>query len=108
MRWSEEVLLLKEEMGRVLRFFRWKAETWEKIALQQPLKLKYDDASTEEGRKAYARRQSLMYGAMEARCAKLWSVVPTLLEDSSQLYQADYIPGTSEDKTIVVGGSSAT
>jgi hypothetical protein len=97
MRWSEEVLLLKEEMERVQRFFHWKADSWDELVLQPPLKLKHDDAITDEGRKAYARRQALMFRAMEARCERMWSVVPPILQ-GCQLYQADYTPGKSADK----------
>ena len=94
MRWSEEVLLLKEEMARVSRFFRWKADWWDNLGLQDTLNLKHDDVPTDEGRKSYARRQALMYTAMEARCESLWLVVPNMIE-SCQMYRADYKPGNS-------------
>jgi hypothetical protein len=108
MRWSEEVLLLKEEMARVSLFFRWKADWWNKLGSQDALNLKHDDLPTEEGRKSYAQRQSLMYTSMEARCESVWSVVPSLLA-SSQLYRADYTPGASAsaEASVYVGISGA-
>lgn len=54
MRWSEEVLLLCEEMRRVQQFFRWHAHWWEEQVGRIP-DLSMEDA---EGAAAYAARQA--------------------------------------------------
>ncbi|EIW74480.1 hypothetical protein CONPUDRAFT_67415, partial [Coniophora puteana RWD-64-598 SS2] len=68
-RWSEEVELLQEEMGRVLRFLEWHASWWEE---------RVNEASTgandaaEEGMIAYGLRQAALRRSIAARFSALW------------------------------------
>jgi hypothetical protein len=71
-RWHEEVLLVSEEMRRVLYFFQWKAEWW---ASQSALRT---DAPirVQRGIKAYAAKQVAISHAMAISFAAQW--YPTL------------------------------
>lgn len=68
MRWSEEVLLLREEMRRVLAFFRWHADWWGNLAEHG------DGLSPEdrEGVAAYARKQANVRRLMGRSFDHLW------------------------------------
>ena len=68
MRWSEEVLLLREEMHRVLTFFCWHARWWEEQASRIP-NLSVEDA---EGAAAYVARQSHIRLSMAHSFDALW------------------------------------
>ena len=55
-RWEEDIILLNEEMRRVLKFCTWKADWWTKqVLLRQGL-----DAPLAEGLHAYAAGQADM------------------------------------------------
>ncbi|KAG1796861.1 hypothetical protein EV424DRAFT_1475159 [Suillus variegatus] len=56
MRWAKEVELLKEEMQRILQFFKWDAQCWDKRGLEDALHDVDDDER--EGLIAYAKRQA--------------------------------------------------
>lgn len=68
MRWTEEVELLQEEMGRVLRFFSWQGQWWE----AQASRLTGLEADQLEGVAAYAMRQANIRREMHANCVTLW------------------------------------
>lgn len=73
MRWSEEVLLLLEEMRRVMAYHAWHANWWEDLAFEK------SDLSppSEEGHAAYAFRQAGVRLAMRSECEHLWrNVIP--------------------------------
>ncbi|KAF7440872.1 hypothetical protein PC9H_001220 [Pleurotus ostreatus] len=90
LRWSEEVLLLQEEMRRVLAFLRWQAEWWKGQIC--------DDESIpgpevlREGLNAYARQQAnvrtRLAGSFEAR----WACVPQFLELYNPLHPPEGPP----------------
>ncbi|KAG1893513.1 uncharacterized protein F5891DRAFT_1196364 [Suillus fuscotomentosus] len=66
LRWSEEVLLLKEEMRRVRQYLGWRAQWW----------LDHHDKGIVEGARAYAYRQSaiqhaLLYGRLNPHLTKV-------------------------------------
>ena len=64
-RWEEEVVLLDEEMRRVLKFCKWKATWWmERVTLRKGL-----PGRSIEGFRAYATEQ----GEMEERIHAAWS-----------------------------------
>ena len=68
MRWSEEVLLLREEMRRVLAFLEWHADWWEdRRALHEEL-----DSVLDEGMKAYAGKQAHIRRTMRKYFNNLW------------------------------------
>ncbi|KAF4597769.1 hypothetical protein EYR40_008234 [Pleurotus pulmonarius] len=77
LRWSEEVLLLKEEMRRVLAFLRWQAEWWESKERSDGEHV--PDVMT-EGLNAYARRQAAIRIRLAASFATKWASVPDFLK----------------------------
>lgn len=66
-RWEEEVVLLNEEMRRVLMYCSWKEEWWREQLKDRVVTLDVDDPLA-EGLKAYAYRQS----ALESRIRSQW------------------------------------
>lgn len=68
MRWSEEVLLLQEEMRRVLAYHAWHARWWNDQAYR------WSDLSAEqmEGVAAYAHRQAKVFRDMRGVCENAW------------------------------------
>jgi hypothetical protein len=75
MRYSEEVVLLAEEMRRVLQFLQWHATWWEaRMYMWEGL-----SAEDDEGMVAYAKRQASLRLAMRADCLRLWADVPRML-----------------------------
>ncbi|KIJ12364.1 hypothetical protein PAXINDRAFT_163929 [Paxillus involutus ATCC 200175] len=67
MRWAEEVMLLVEEMRRILAFFEWDAKHWD---------LRGKDFNSQdgdqEGFRAYARRQAALRRALAERNRAAW------------------------------------
>jgi hypothetical protein len=77
MRWSEELLLVLEEMRRVCAFLIWRADWWieqARIMVESPL-VSGRGWSVEriEGLSAYAMRQASMFRAMSSRCSSIWA-----------------------------------
>lgn len=72
MRWSEEVLLLQEEMRRVLAYHKWHACWWEWQATR------WTGLTSEgtEGLFAYAYRQAGVFRAMHDHCQFTWRYLP--------------------------------
>ncbi|KAJ7670197.1 hypothetical protein DFH06DRAFT_1119445 [Mycena polygramma] len=71
-RWEEEVLLLREEMRRVLRYLEWEAETWKQRAVAR------EDESPElrQGLSAYALRHEAMYRELGTFFKGEWNLSP--------------------------------
>jgi hypothetical protein len=68
MRWTEEVLLLREEMRRVLAFLQWHAEWWEERQnVLQGLEMEH-----EEGVVAYARKQAQIRWSIRTTFKNMW------------------------------------
>ena len=67
-RWGEELLILQEEMRRVLAFFEWKATWW----LEQGNRRQGLEPSVHVGIVAYAHKQATIFSRMAARCATYW------------------------------------
>jgi hypothetical protein len=71
-RWSEEVVLLAEEMRRVLCFLKWKAKWWiDRQDLRTDVR-----PDIQEGLVAYSQKQSAILLRMATRFANQWR--PTL------------------------------
>jgi hypothetical protein len=68
MRWSEEVVLLLEEMRRVLVFMKWQAGWWD----EQAMRWVGLDREQQEGLIGYARRQASIRRRMLKRCKYVW------------------------------------
>ncbi|KAG6877349.1 hypothetical protein C0993_008350 [Termitomyces sp. T159_Od127] len=78
-RWQEEVLLLREEMTRVSRFFQTREREWKALAEINISIYRYDDEATAQGRRAYALQQAGMYRAMAVYCEGYWCLVDTFI-----------------------------
>ncbi|KAF9036141.1 hypothetical protein BJ165DRAFT_1533004 [Panaeolus papilionaceus] len=74
---TEEVLLLCEEMRRVLAFLKWKAQQWLDFANQCSLE---DDSRLKEGMVAYAKRQSILQLELHKKFKGMWDAP---LQDAS-------------------------
>jgi hypothetical protein len=67
-RWNEELLIIQEEMRRVLAYFEWKSSWW----LEQANRRSSLEPSVQSGVVAYAHKQSSLSLRMAARCAAHW------------------------------------
>ena len=76
MHWSEEVLLLREEMRRVLAFFQWQAEWWdERRNLLVGL-----SSDKEEGFIAYASKQAHIRRSLWTNFENMWRSSDELIQ----------------------------
>ena len=67
-RWSEELLIVQEEMRRVLAFLTWKSSWW----IEEAHKRVTDDPGVRDGIRAYANKQAVIQTRMAGRCAQHW------------------------------------
>ncbi|KAG6375194.1 hypothetical protein JVT61DRAFT_3405 [Boletus reticuloceps] len=72
MRWSEEVMLLREEIRRTLAYFEWHAQWWESQAAKVPL---HSTTAIAEGFHAYAQHQSALRRQLQTRYQTLWTMI---------------------------------
>ena len=81
LRWSEEVMLLKEEMRRVRKTLDWKASWWD----DRQEGWSGLDAAASEGVKAYAARQARIQRDLHTRFTRLWDqpLVPFVRDEDS-------------------------
>jgi len=78
-RWREEVLLLKEEMRRVLRFLEWKAEWWaDKVGGDSDM----PTSGVSAGMRAYALQQADLQTSLKKHFIRLWES-PLALSDTA-------------------------
>ncbi|KAF9472822.1 hypothetical protein BDN70DRAFT_818093, partial [Pholiota conissans] len=103
MRGREEVMLLKEEMRRVLSFLRWKADWWRDREHANPGVTK----DLGEALASYTRRQAALQDTLAARFQSLWKASlhndtppETLDELAFQNLGASTIEGGDEDDDI--------
>lgn len=68
-RWEEEVVLLDEEMRRILEFCRWRASWWESQILQRDLP---PDTPLSDGMLAYAHQQAALEREISANWVLKW------------------------------------
>jgi hypothetical protein len=76
MRWSEDVLMLREEMRRTLAFFDWHAGWWDK---RRSLFGGLSD-SEEEGMVAYASKQAHIRRSLRSTFEHMWRSSRELIE----------------------------
>ena len=93
-RWTEEVLLLKEEMRRVLCFLEWKAEWWE--ALKDNWEGTALPPDTIAGMRAYAISQAALQRALSKDFTRLWEDPLAETGSVNDGLQADHIFGDVE------------
>ena len=69
MRWSEEVVLLQEEMRRVGEYLNWQAMWWrDRCRLHKDL-----SPADQEGMEAYAHRQASLHCHLKIQFADKWT-----------------------------------
>ena len=91
MRWKEEVLIIQEEMRRVLSYQQWKAAWWkERISI-------HSDPAITSGISGYAHKQAAICLQMAEQCAVYWlphlkekGIVPSWASDFDHLLE---VPG---------------
>lgn len=67
-RWNEELLIIKEEMRRVIVYHKWRAAWWcERSSLRE-----HADATILSGVSGYAHKQAAICTRMAERCAAYW------------------------------------
>ncbi|KAJ7840769.1 hypothetical protein B0H13DRAFT_2366052 [Mycena leptocephala] len=71
MRWAEEVMLLREEMRRVLRYLTWQARSWEEKKVGREGQV---SAEIQSGLVAYASHQAAFHHRLAAFFKTQWSV----------------------------------
>ncbi|KAG2144236.1 hypothetical protein DEU56DRAFT_937900 [Suillus clintonianus] len=77
LRWMEEVELLTEEMGRVIRFFGWEVQRWE----ERISRCVGESSANTEGLRAYAARQADIRRRLAGHFRGLWApYLPQTLE----------------------------
>ena len=89
-------MLLKEEMGRVLKYLDWKATWWRKWASEQP------DVSRElsEGMRAYALTQAAVQDTLAQHFKAMWEAPLCAPEDVISKIEG-YEDGSSDSETEV-------
>lgn len=71
-RWREEVLLLKEEMRRVLEFLKWKSNDWLQRGNTETVSSLTTCPYKLEGLHAYARRQAQVFRDLHDHFLGIW------------------------------------
>ena len=93
-RWEEEVLLVQEEMRRVVMYHEWKAGWWHSQAARRS----DVDASVVHGVMAYAEKQAYFCECLARSCVASW--LPVLkgngpAQDWEARYSMPHVPYTS-------------
>ncbi|KAJ7016350.1 hypothetical protein C8F04DRAFT_1281664 [Mycena alexandri] len=109
-RWEEEVMLLREEMKRVLRFLRWRAVWWE---TRRATRREEVSAELRAGLEAYAARQAAGSREIARRFKSAWdasaaTAVRSALQDDAILAEsmgvfADIVAAGDEGNGMVEG-----
>jgi hypothetical protein len=86
MRWKEELLIVQEEMRRVIEYLRWKAEWWQaRTSLRG-----HSDSGIASGISGYANKQAAICSRMAEQCASHW--IPRLKDKDISPSWALYFP----------------
>ena len=79
MRWSEEVMLLQEEMRRVLEYMSWLANWWTSHTV---VPSNDHDLYLSEGLTAYATKQANIRLSLRNHFGMLWTDVKSWLDEN--------------------------
>ena len=90
MRWTEEVLLVQEEMRRVLEYMSWFANWWTSHAVVHSMA---HDQYLTEGLTAYAAKQANLRLSLHDHFKMLWKDVQSSLE-------VNKVPGLVESMPV--------
>ncbi|KAJ7629535.1 hypothetical protein DFH06DRAFT_1141148 [Mycena polygramma] len=101
-RWEEEVLLLREEMRRVLRYLDWEADTWRARASARET----ESAELRHGLSAYALKHEAQYRALGAFFKAEWNL--SVGEAASKLVKEEPEEGADLVMLFEAGGASPT
>lgn len=71
-RWNEEVLLLREEMRRVLKFLKWKSRSWLGKGSDEVISSFTSCPLQLEGLRAYTYRQADIFGDIHNHAWGIW------------------------------------
>ena len=82
MRWREELLIIQEEMRRVIAYQQWKAAWWKERNCFN------DDPAIVSGISGYAHKQAAICTRMAEQCAVYW--IPHLKEKGIVSWASDY------------------
>jgi len=93
----EEVMLLKEEMNRVLKYLEWKSEWWRQRADARPGLTK----DLTEGLRAYAHDQADIQTALRVHFRKLWDAPLQTSEENAPGDDDDSDDDDSEEEEAV-------
>lgn len=85
MRWNEEVLLLREEMRRVLTFLEWRASWWVGQAGRESLV----SPAHAEGLQAYGHRQASVQRALLVSFKSKWCQVNEYISSGKGMSDAE-------------------
>lgn len=100
-RWEEEVLLIQEEMRRVVKFHEWKAQWWQ----GQAGRCSGNDGSIIHGISAYAEKQAHFCECLAQSCVATW--LPTLKENGVVPDDWKAIPATVDTSFVNEGENDA-
>ncbi|TFK79970.1 hypothetical protein K466DRAFT_504692 [Polyporus arcularius HHB13444] len=107
-RWGEEVLLLKEEMRRVIEYFEWKASWWR----AQPARRSDAPSALRRGLSSYAEYQASVFESIANHCARRWVPYLRTRAETMPTWAARYdIPDTkqrTQKETVGVAQPSDT
>ncbi len=67
-RWNEELLLVQEEMRRVIEYLRWRAQWWRDRSFTRV----HDDATVLSGISGYSFKQAAVCNLIAEQCARYW------------------------------------
>jgi hypothetical protein len=99
-RWEEEVLLLREEMRRLMRYLEWTVTTWEGLARLTSTRDDLEDA-TRAGLEAYAWQQADRHRRLSA---SYWKDLNLSLGDATESVVAvDGDDGDTEGLNVLFG-----
>ena len=109
-RWKEELLIIQEEMRRVIAFFEWRSAWW----LEQANRRQTLEPSIESGVIAYAHKQSTLCLRMAARCATYWlpvmekhRIIPTWAgkykKSTPAATEGGSLSGSEDDEELELG-----
>ncbi|KAF6741966.1 hypothetical protein DFP72DRAFT_994725 [Ephemerocybe angulata] len=81
-RYQEEIRIVREEMNRTIRYFKWKEDSWyEKAGARQAMEV--TSPEYDEGLRAYARRQGSLCLTLRKRFEHTWQGGWSSISDES-------------------------
>lgn len=86
-RFTEEVQLLSTEMSRILCFFNFQAEEWERRGRLEKWDVTGMSGPQREGHCAYAARQATMFKGLRAKCIELWKDLPAYMTRMTEIVE---------------------